>query len=63
MATDGQLSRCVVRGESSRCRLVIELDRGRGRRSQRVWRNVLRAGGVGERAGIIAATMHFAWTA
>lgn len=62
MSTEGHLSGCVVRGESSRWRGVIELDRWRGRRSERRWRNVLGAGGVGERAGILTATMHFAWT-
>lgn len=63
MTTECQLSRCMLGGESSRWRGVIELDRGRGRRSQRGWRNVLRARGVGERAGILTTTMHFTWTA
>lgn len=63
VATEGQLSGYMVRSESSRCRGVIKLDRGRGRRSQRGWRNVLGAGGVGKRACILTATMYFTWTA
>lgn len=63
VATESQLSRCVVRGEASRWRGVIELDRGRRGRSHGWWRNVLRAGRVGERAGILTAAMDFAWTA
>ncbi len=60
--TEGQLSGCMVRGESSRWRGVIKLDGGWGRRSQRGWRNVFWAGRVGKRAGILTATMYFAWT-